>query len=100
MQKVIIEIPMNLEPQERGDRFDLPLCDLFDETDGGDVVGGGTIVRSGRIEGVEIEIELTSIDLLSRVADILVKGGAPPTTSISIISDAPTQLTLAELNER
>ena len=37
-----IEIPAALQPLERGDLYDLPLCEIFDETDDGDIIGGGT----------------------------------------------------------
>ena len=75
---VDVFIPMKLEPIERGERFDLPLCDLFDETDGGDVLGGGTYGKNSEILGVQVEIELVDESLLPEVAKILRDGGAPP----------------------
>jgi hypothetical protein len=86
LHEIVISIPLDLEPMERGERFDLPLCELFDETDGGDVVGGGTAIKQGEIQFVEIEIELLDLKLLPRVAKVLLEGKAPPETAIHIKS--------------
>lgn len=92
MNRIVISIPLAIEPLERGDRFDLPLCDLFDKTDGGDVVGGGTMLHRGSVEGAEIELEVEDLKLLSKIAKVLEAGDAPRDTTIQV--GAPTCRTL------
>jgi hypothetical protein len=99
MEKVLISIPLSIEPLERGDRFDLPLCDLFDETDGGDIVGGGTSVIKGEVSGAEIELEVRSVDILGRIADVLAQGGAPPDTLLEIGSPPYKSMILRDLRK-
>ena len=97
MDRVLIQIPLSVEPVERGERFDLPLCDLFDETDGGDVIAGGTSVEDGNISGVSIEIELKDMALLADVAHVLIAGGAPTSTQICFGSQFEEVMQLRDL---
>ncbi|MCC9628215.1 hypothetical protein LOC68_07395 [Blastopirellula sp. JC732] len=82
--RINVMIPQPLQPLERGERFELPLCDLFDETDGGDVVGGGTMLEQGKITSANIEIEINDESLLPKVIETLRAGKAPDDTEISI----------------
>jgi hypothetical protein len=87
-----LKLPGDFEPLERGERFDLPLCDLFDVI-GGDIVGSGTLVRDGSI--VESVIQVTVPDLdeaLPHIIKILRQGNAPSGTTVSLLLPERKQL--------
>ena len=81
--ELVITIPDAIGPIERGDRFEEPLWDLFDEI-GGEVVGGGTLLRhDGTIVQAEIEIAVPNVEeALPRIIQILRDGEAPDGTTI------------------
>lgn len=78
-----IVIPASLQPLERGDLYDLPLCDIFDELDDGDIVGGGTYAKSGTIESCHVVFETSDVDrIMPLVLQLLSSSKAPPGTVV------------------
>lgn len=78
-----IVIPTPLQPLERGELYDLPLCDIFDELNDGDIVGGGTYAASGVIEWCHVVFETSDVDrIMPRVLDLLDSSNAPVGTVV------------------
>jgi hypothetical protein len=78
-----IVIPEPLQPLERGELYDLPLCDLFDELDDGEVVGGGTLVSDGTINECIVEFEIDNIqNALPGVLNVIASANAPAGTTL------------------
>ena len=78
-----IVIPVSLGPIDRGELYDLPLCDIFDELDDGDVVGGGTYASSGVIESCHVVFETSDVDrVMPHVLNLLESSNAPVGTII------------------
>jgi hypothetical protein len=88
MHFVVINIPGDIMPIERGERFEDPLLDaLADEGIGGDVVGGGSSLDEidGRtvVTSCDIELEVDDLDrALPVIRRVLIAGGAPADTTI------------------
>jgi hypothetical protein len=59
---ILIEVPYALQPLERGDILDLPLCDEFDLIADGEVVGGGTRITDGKIKACYVEVEANDVN--------------------------------------
>lgn len=73
-----IFIPASMSPINRGELYDLPLCDIFDELDDGDVVGGGTYATSGVIEGCHVVFETSDVGrVMPYVLNLLSSSNAP-----------------------
>jgi hypothetical protein len=77
-----ITIPGDIQPIERGERFDLPLCDLFDEI-GGDIVGSGSRLSGSEILECVLELAVPNLEIaLPRIIRILQEGNAPSGTEV------------------
>jgi len=76
---VVARINEYIQPIDRGDRYEDPLNDALEEKGLGEVTGGGTEMSSeGRIEGVDLDIELANLDeALSLTRRTLVELGVP-----------------------
>lgn len=76
---VVARINEYIQPIDRGDRYEDPLNDALEEKGLGEVTGGGTELSSeGRIEGVDLDIELADLDeALSLTRKTLVELGIP-----------------------
>ena len=73
-----IFIPASMGPINRGELYDLPLCDIFDELDDGDVVGGGTYATSGVIESCHVVFETSDVGrVMPHVLNLLESANAP-----------------------
>lgn len=78
-----IIIPASLEPIERGELYDLPLCDIFDELDDGDVVGGGTYAVTGVIQSCHVVFETSDVGrVMPHVLNLLASSNAPVGTIV------------------
>ena len=79
-----IEIPEELSPIERGEKYDDPICDLLERHSAGFVFGGGTKLNpSGDFEFCYVDIraeDAKKAKLL--VSEYLLEIGAPPGTKI------------------
>lgn len=83
MYSIWTTIPEDLEPLERGERFDLPLVDALELANLGDVVGGGTMLGEGGITECNIELQVSDVQLaLPVIRKVLRDGAAPSGTSI------------------
>ncbi len=69
----------NIEPMDRGSRYEDPLQAELEKSQTGQVTGGGSLLsKLGEIEFVELEIELADLDeSLELVTSALEKAGAP-----------------------
>ncbi|MBK9143818.1 MAG: hypothetical protein IPM23_15050 [Candidatus Melainabacteria bacterium] len=76
---VVARINEYIQPIDRGDRYEDPLNDALEEKGLGEVTGGGTELSSeGRIDGVDLDIELADLDeALSLTRKTLVELGIP-----------------------
>jgi hypothetical protein len=88
MAFLVINIPGQIMPLERGERFEEPLDDAF-EAEGidGHCCGGGTALAeiNGRkvIQSCDIELEVEDLaTALPVIRRVLIAGGAPPETTI------------------
>lgn len=89
---VTITIPGPIQPLERGDRFELPLCDLFDQI-GGDIVASGTLVGNGSIVEAVIEVTVSRLDeAVPGIVKILSHGDAPQGTTVILTKPERRQL--------
>ncbi|QDT04878.1 hypothetical protein K227x_32750 [Rubripirellula lacrimiformis] len=78
-----IVIPVSLGPIDRGERYELPLCDIFDELDDGDVVGGGTYASPGVVESCHFVFETSDVDrFMPHILKLLESSNAPAGTII------------------
>jgi hypothetical protein len=76
-----IDIAAPLRPLERGELYELPLCDIFDELDDGDIIGGSTHVASGAIQRCQVQFETSDVDrLMPRLLQLLIDSRAPAGT--------------------
>ena len=79
---VEIVIPDSIKPIERGERFDLPLCDVMEELKG-EYIGGVSRIVQGQISEVFVQLEVDDIELaLPKIVEVLNEGRAPAGTSI------------------
>jgi hypothetical protein len=69
-----------VQPLERGEKYEDPLFDSLEERGVGRVSGGGTqIDKAGKIEWIELELQLADLDgTVEFVARRLRELGAPP----------------------
>lgn len=76
---VIARLYENIEPLDRGVRYEDPLQAVLDQSQAGRVTGGGSQLNElGGIEYAEIEIELANLDAaLGIVTAALEQAGAP-----------------------
>lgn len=76
---VVVRINEYIQPIDRGDRYEDPLNDALEDKGFGQVTGGGTqLGGEGRIEGVDLDIELANLDeALSLTRRTLVELGVP-----------------------
>jgi hypothetical protein len=90
-----IFLPMSISPLERGERFELPLCDLLDEV-GGDITNSGSLLDDNKkIKSCSIALKVNDLDAaLPRIIDILSKGAAAPGTVINQLEPNHKQLFL------
>jgi hypothetical protein len=74
----------HIEPIDRGDRYEDPLNDVLESAAIGRVTGGGSqLNEDGRIDFVDIEIELIDLDAaLHAVVEALERAGAPQGSEI------------------
>ncbi|QDS95113.1 hypothetical protein FF011L_38990 [Roseimaritima multifibrata] len=78
-----IVIPSPLEPLERGELYDLPLCDIFDDLEDGDVVAGGTYAVPGMIEGCHVVFETSDVNrIMPHILTLLASANAPTGTVV------------------
>ena len=75
---VIARLHEHIEPIDRGNRYEDPLQAALDETQAGQVTGGGSQLNElGGIDHADIEIELANLDAALRiVTETLEKAGA------------------------
>lgn len=99
MNMVHILIPLAIGPEERGDRFEDAICDLFDEDDGGDIVGGGTYGDKDGITGAEIQLAVKKLAIMNRIVEILRAGGAPPESTIKLVDQSKDEVTSIRLGD-
>ena len=76
---VLARLYENVEPLDRGDRYEDPLQAALDRSQSGRVTGGGSQLNAlGGIEYAEIEIELANLDAaLGLATKALEEAGAP-----------------------
>ena len=92
-----IVIPASLQPHDRGELYDLPLCDIFDELDDGDIVGGGTYVASGVIESCHVVFETSDVDrIMPHVLQLLASSNAPAGTVLRQLEPNQIELHVVE----
>ncbi|MCA9801806.1 MAG: hypothetical protein KC777_07450 [Cyanobacteria bacterium HKST-UBA02] len=86
---VVARINEYIQPIDRGDRYEDPLADILEEKGLGEVTGGGTqLSREGRIEGVDLDIELANLDeALSLTRKTLVDLGVPVGSRLTYTKD-------------
>lgn len=99
MYSVHMSIPLAIGPEERGDRFEDAICDLFDEDDGGDIVGGGTYGNEDGITGVGIQLEVKELVIMNSIIDILRAGGAPPESTIEFVDESKDEVSSVRLGD-
>ncbi len=92
MHNINVIIPLAISPLERGDRFEDAICDLFDEDDGGDIVGGGTFGNEDKITGAHIQLVVRDFSLMNRIVAILREGGAPSESTIEFLDESKSVL--------
>lgn len=80
-------------------RFEGPICDLFDKDDGGDVIGSGTFGNQDALTGCDITIEVIQLSTINRIVDILRQGGAPPDTLIQFLDQQPEEVNDVRLED-
>ena len=83
MLNLSIVIPLGIAPLERGDRFELPICDLLDERGQGDIVGSGSFGNNEGIQCCDIQLHIPDRDMIGDIVRILVNGGAPDDTTLT-----------------
>ena len=76
---VIARLYEHIEPIDRGNRYEDPLQARLDETQAGQVTGGGSqLTETGGIEHVDLELELANLDeAAATVCASLEQSGAP-----------------------
>ena len=76
---VLARLYENIEPLDRGDRYEDPLQAVLDQSQAGLVTGGGSQLNAlGGIEYAEVEIELANLDAaLGLAIKALEDAGAP-----------------------
>ena len=92
MAFLVINLPGEIMPLERGERFEEPLMEAFEQEDiDGGYVGGGTALGEvdGRkvIESCDIEFEVEDKDLdraLAVIRRVLIAAEAPAGTTIRL----------------
>ncbi len=81
--KLLIEIPGDLEPLERGRRFDIPLIEFL-EPIGGDILDSGTFIKDGQVKSCHILIIVPNESVISQIVAILEQGAATAGTTLSL----------------
>ena len=86
---VYVKIPEELQPMDRGDKYDDPLLAILEARNAGEVTGGGSGLGDERpdgtrpIEFVGVDVDLTDLASgLPIVRDALVQLGAPDGTEV------------------
>ena len=80
-----VRIPGDIQPMERGERFDDPLQAALETEDLGEVSGGGSQLagRGKEIEFCGLDVEVTDRERgLQVIRDVMRRLGAPPGTVI------------------
>ena len=79
-----VRIPGDIQPDERGERFEDPLQAALDKEDLGEVTGGGSQMGEGKsVQFCGLDIEVTDRDRgLRLIRDVMRRLGAPHGTVI------------------
>lgn len=99
MHRVCLVIPLSISPKERFDLFEGPICDLFDEDEGGDVIGSGTFRNQDGITCCDITIDVAHLSTMNRIAAILRSGGAPSDSIIKFIDEEKDEVSEVRLED-
>lgn len=93
-----IKIPGDIQPMERGERFEEPLLDALEAADIGEVTGGGSQLGEGNmIEYGGIDVVVTnSEEGLKIMREVLLKNNAPEGTVIEQTHPEKKTFTLTE----
>lgn len=103
MLNLSIAIPLAISPLERGDRFEFPICDLFEERGEGRIIGSGSFRDSNGIQCCDIQLHIPDRGMIRELVRILVDGGAPGDTTLTCynVEDGSNETVevLAELDD-
>jgi hypothetical protein len=79
-----VRIPGDIQPIERGERFEDPLQAALDAEDLGEVTGGGSQMREGKtVEFCGLDVEVTDRDRgLQIIREVMRRSDPPPGTVI------------------
>lgn len=81
---VLARLFENIEPTDRGDRYEDPLQAALEAANAGAVTGGGSLLdEEGGVEFADVEIELANLGpALDLVVETLERAGAPASSEI------------------
>lgn len=85
---VVFTLSNRVQPMDRGELFEDPLGEWLEESELGEVVGGGTMLgEDGEIAHCDVELELTDPEQLDAVVGVLEELGAAKGSSYRVEGD-------------